>query len=73
MHNFKHTRLPFSFNEFHVQAHNLAILKRLPLFNFPRIWNEDNSINKLDPSSNIYLRSIKSALLTALAVKSLSA
>jgi hypothetical protein len=27
----------------------------------------------LDPSSNIYLRSIKSALLTALAVKSLSA
>lgn len=73
MHDFKHTCLPFSFNEFHVQAHNLASLKRLPLFNFPRIWNEDNSINKLDPSSNIYLRSIKSALLTALAVKSLSA
>jgi hypothetical protein len=55
-------------DDFHVQAHNLASLKRLPLFNFPRIWNEDNSINKLNPSSNIYLRSIKSALLNALAV-----
>jgi hypothetical protein len=68
MHDFKHTCLPFSFNEFHVQAHNLASLKRLPLFNFPRIWNEDNNINKLNPSSNIYLRSVKSALLNALAV-----
>jgi hypothetical protein len=87
MHNFKHNRLPFSFNElwitnrarnpdinlrnaddFHVQAHTLASLKRLPLFNLPRIWNEDNNINKLNPSSNIYLRSIKSALLNALAV-----
>jgi hypothetical protein len=53
MHTFKHTRLPFSFNEvwitnrarnpdinlrnaddFHVQAHNLASLKRLPYLIF---------------------------------------
>ncbi len=55
-------------DDLHIPDHNLASIKRLPLFSFPRIWNEDNNINKLIPSPNIYLRSVKSALLNALAV-----
>jgi hypothetical protein len=54
-------------DDFHVPAHNLANIKRLPFFNFPKIWNEDNNINKLNPSSKIYLKSVKSALLNSLA------
>jgi hypothetical protein len=49
----------------YVPAHNLASIKRFPLFTFPKIWNEDVN-NKLHPSPYIYLKSVKSALLNSL-------
>jgi hypothetical protein len=55
-------------DDLYVPAHNLASIKRLPFFSFPKIWNEDININKLNPSSNIYLKSVKSALLNSLVV-----
>jgi hypothetical protein len=49
----------------YVPAHNLASIKRFPLFTFPKIWNEDVN-NKLHPSPYIYLKSVKNALLNSL-------
>jgi hypothetical protein len=47
------------------QAHDYATLKRMPLFSFPKVWNED--INpKLNPSPRLYLKSVKSALLNSI-------
>jgi hypothetical protein len=52
-------------DNFYVPAHNLATLKRFPLFTFPKNWNEDGQ-NKLNPSLKLYLKNVKSAYLNAL-------
>jgi hypothetical protein len=52
-------------DNFYVPAHNLATLKRFPLFTFPKNWNEDGH-NKLNPSLKLYLKNVKSAYLNAL-------
>jgi hypothetical protein len=48
----------------YVPAHNYATLKRMPLFSFPKVWNEDTN-PKLNPSPRSYLKSVKSALLNS--------
>jgi hypothetical protein len=49
----------------YVPAHNYATLKRMPLFAFPKVWNEDTN-PKLNPSPRSYLKSVKSALLNSI-------
>ena len=51
----------------YVPAHNYATLKRLPLFAFPKVWNEDTNL-KENPSLRVYLKSVKSALLNSIVV-----
>jgi hypothetical protein len=42
----------------YIPQHNYASLKRMPLFNFPRVWNsEDNA--KLNPIQHHYLKYVK--------------
>ena len=46
----------------YIPHHNYASLKRMPLFNFPRIWNtEDDS--KLIPIQHRYLKIVKNNCL----------
>jgi len=49
----------------HVPNHHLESLKRLPLFTFPSIWNDD-CIAKQNPNSKQYLRFLKNKLLDTL-------
>jgi hypothetical protein len=51
----------------YIPAHNYATLKRLPLFSFPKVWNEDTNL-KENPSLRVYLKSVKSALLNSIVV-----
>jgi len=48
--------------DLYVPAHKFASLKRLPYFQFPKIWNEAN-ILKRNPSKCAFTRSMKTALL----------
>jgi hypothetical protein len=52
-------------DNYYIPAHNLATVKRFPLFTFPKTWNEDAN-NKLNPSLKVYLKGLKSAYLNAL-------
>jgi hypothetical protein len=51
----------------YVPAHNYATLKRLPLFTFPKVWNDDMNV-KENPSLRVYMKSVKSALLNSIVV-----
>jgi len=55
-------------DDFYVPAHNFATLKRLPFFNFPKSWNEYDSLSKLNPVPHLYLKNLKSALISNLNV-----
>jgi hypothetical protein len=55
-------------DDLHIQPHNFATLKRMPLFNFPRIWNNAGN-QKLNPIVHQYLRHVKNALLAIPAVE----
>ena len=48
-----------------VPHHKLATLKRMPWFNFPRIWNQED-IAKYNPIAHQYFSSVKTALLLSL-------
>ena len=48
-----------------VPHHKLATLKRMPHFNFPRIWNQEN-IEKFNPILHQFLNSVKTALFLSL-------
>jgi hypothetical protein len=50
-------------NDLRIPPHNFASLKRLPLFSFPRAWNEENEARKSIPSLKLYKKQIKVALL----------
>jgi len=49
----------------YIPAHNMASVKRFPLFNFPKIWNEAPDI-KNNPSSSVFQKYVKSAMLNML-------
>jgi hypothetical protein len=50
-------------DDLYIPPHKLATLKRLPYFNFPRIWNSENQ-SKLNPVQHLYLKHLKAALLS---------
>jgi len=54
-------------DDLRIPAHHFASVKRFPLFNFPKLWNDEPE-RKLSPSLNIYLRSLKKALLASIVV-----
>jgi hypothetical protein len=49
-------------NNLDIPAHNFATLKRLPRFNFPRIWNSAGN-EKLNPIQHRFLKAVKISLL----------
>ncbi len=49
----------------YIPAHHLASIKRFPLFNFPKLWNEATAI-KNNPSLSVFQKSVKSAMLNML-------
>jgi hypothetical protein len=44
-----------------IPSHNYATLKRMPMINFPSIWNSD-SVKKLNPIQHQYLKDVKRRL-----------
>lgn len=52
-------------DELFVPHHKLATLKRMPLFNFPRLWNQENN-SKNNPVLHQYLKCVKTALFATL-------
>jgi hypothetical protein len=52
-------------NDFFVPAHHFATLRRLPLFTFPRLWNEEED-RKFTPSHVSYCKQLKMSLLANL-------
>jgi hypothetical protein len=42
-------------NNLYIPAHTYDMLKRLPLFSFPKIWNDDSNL-KENPSLRAYLK-----------------
>jgi hypothetical protein len=52
-------------NDLCIPAHHFATIKRLPLFNFPSVWNEEEE-RKYNPSSKVYCCQLKKALLNSL-------
>ncbi len=52
-------------NNLYITAHNYAMLKRLPLFSFPKIWNDDTNL-KENPSLRAYMKSVKSFFLNSI-------
>jgi hypothetical protein len=53
-------------NNLRIPPHHFATIKRLPMFNFPQVWNEEDD-RKYNPSLKIYCNLLKSALLHSLA------
>jgi hypothetical protein len=53
-------------NDLTVPAHHFATIKRLPLFEFPRSWNEEEENRKSIQSSYIYCKQLKTFLLASL-------
>ena len=47
----------------HILPHNFATLKRMPLFNFPQIWNLENQ-DKYNPVHHRYLKNLKRLCLS---------
>ena len=50
-------------DDFYIQPHRLESLKRLPLFQFPKLWNECGPI-KHENNPSAFLRSLKSKLFS---------
>jgi hypothetical protein len=53
-------------NDLRIPQHNFASLKRLPMFAFPRVWNEEDAVRKIIPSFNLYKKQLKCALLSSI-------
>ncbi len=52
-------------NDLYVPAHRLEMVKRMPLFAFPTVWN--NALgNKNNRKHHAYMRELKSLLLSNL-------
>jgi hypothetical protein len=52
-------------NDYYIPQHRVEIVKRMPLYVFPSIWNAEN-IEKLNPNQFAYLKSLKKRLLSNL-------
>lgn len=52
-------------DDFYIPPHTLATIKRLPLFTFPRVWNEEETAKNI-PSQPRYLKIVKTALLSSI-------
>jgi hypothetical protein len=61
-------RLLRNANDLRIPGHNFATLKRLPLFTFPRIWNDEDAARKTIPSLKLYKKQTRIALLASLVV-----
>ena len=59
-------RLLRNANDLRIPQHNFASLKRLPLFAFPRAWNEEDDTRKSVQSFKTYKKQIKLALLASI-------
>jgi hypothetical protein len=55
-----------SANTMETFCYHFATIKRLPMFNFPQVWNEEDD-RKYNPSLKIYCNLLKRALLHSLA------
>jgi hypothetical protein len=55
-------RLLRNADDLYVPPHHFATLKRMPLFNFPNIWNLEGD-DKFNPVQHRYLKNLKSNLL----------
>ena len=53
-------------DDLYIPAHKFATLKRLPLFHFPKIWNEYDNHNKFNPVPHLFVKHLKSALISTL-------
>jgi ribonuclease I len=53
-------------NDLRIPPHHFATIKRLPIFNFPQVWNEEEE-RKSIPSLKLYCKTLKTALLNSLA------
>jgi hypothetical protein len=49
----------------YIQPHNFASLKRMPLFNFPRLWNLEGN-EKHNPVQHRFLKFVKNNCLVNL-------
>jgi hypothetical protein len=49
----------------YIPQHNYASLKRMPLFNFPSVWNLESN-EKLTPVQHRYLKYVKNSFLVNL-------
>jgi hypothetical protein len=52
-------------DQLYIPPHRFATLKRLPLFNFPTVWNSAGN-EKNNPRKHVYLKLLKSMLLSNL-------
>ncbi len=59
--------IPFTVNAdlLFIPQPNFATIKRMPMFNFPSIWNEEGPA-KNNPNQYIYLRIVKRLLFLSL-------
>jgi hypothetical protein len=64
--NHNPARLLRNANDLRIPPHNYATLKRLPLFTFPRIWNEEDVTRKSIQSFVLYKKQLKLALLSSI-------
>jgi hypothetical protein len=49
-------------NDYFIPQHRVEIVKRMPLYAFPCVWNSENN-EKLNPIQPAYLKSLKKRLL----------
>ncbi len=49
----------------YVPAHHMATVKRFPIFDFPRIWNEAADVQN-NPLIKVFPKNIKPALLRSI-------
>jgi hypothetical protein len=54
-------------NNLRIPPHHFATIKRMPLFNFPHAWNEEDEARKQIPSLKVYCKQLKLALLNSIA------
>jgi len=53
--------------DFHIRPVNFISIKRLPLFTFPTLWNQEHP-SKSTPAPIQYLRSLKTRLLSQIII-----
>jgi hypothetical protein len=57
-------------DDFRIPAHHFASIKRLPMFSFPQLWNEEHA-RKFNPPLKSYSKQLKLALSTPTVCKNI--